>query len=63
MALRDEIARGTMPGAVVAVARKGKLVFYESFGKLGDPMGSPVPKNAGCHCMGSDALSGENLLR
>src|SRR5580698_1616729 len=46
VALRSEIARGTMPGAVVAVARKGKLVYYESFGKLGDPAGSPMPKNA-----------------
>lgn len=35
-----------MPGAVVAVARKGKLVYYEAFGKLGDPAGLPMPKNA-----------------
>jgi len=46
VALRAEIARNTMPGAVVAVARKGKLVYYEAFGKLGDLAGSPMPKNA-----------------
>jgi CubicO group peptidase (beta-lactamase class C family) len=46
VALRAEIARNTMPGAVVAVARKGKLVYYEAFGKLGDPAESPMPKNA-----------------
>ena len=46
VALRAEIARNTMPGAVVAVARRGKLVYYEAFGKLGDPAGSPMPKNA-----------------
>ena len=46
VALRAEIARNTMPGAVVAVARKGKLVYYEAFGKLGDPAGSSMPKNA-----------------
>lgn len=45
-ALRAEIARNAIPGAVVAVARKGKLVYYEAFGKLGDPAGSPMPKNA-----------------
>lgn len=46
LALRPEIAPGTMPGAVIAVARKGNLVYYESFGKRGDAAGSPMPKNA-----------------
>ena len=46
VALRAEIARNTMPGAVVAVARKRKLVYYEAFGGLGDPAGSQMPKNA-----------------
>jgi CubicO group peptidase (beta-lactamase class C family) len=34
--LEQDVAQGRMPGAVVAVARRGKLVFYEAFGYL-DP--------------------------
>lgn len=45
-ALQREFDRKTMSGAVVAIARKGKLVFFESFGKLGDDKGTPMPKNA-----------------
>ena len=44
--LRAEIARGLMPGAVVAIARKGKLVYHESFGFLEKATGSPMPKDA-----------------
>jgi CubicO group peptidase (beta-lactamase class C family) len=46
VALRAEIAQKMLPGAVVAIARKGKLVYYEAFGKLGDTAGSPMPRNA-----------------
>src|SRR5665213_3446385 len=35
-ALNREIENKTMPGAVVAIARKGKLVYYEAFGRLDD---------------------------
>jgi len=35
-----------MPGAVVAIARRGKLVYYEAFGKLGDDTSVPMPKDA-----------------
>src|SRR4051794_758448 len=42
-ALRGEVERGRLPGAVVAVARRGKLVHYQAYGKL-DPAGStPMP--------------------
>ena len=33
-AVRSEIDQGAIPGAVVAIARKGKLAYYESFGFL-----------------------------
>ncbi len=44
--LRDRIARKLMPGAVVAIARRGKLVYYEAFGSLGDPAQTPMPRDA-----------------
>ncbi|MEN9812928.1 MAG: hypothetical protein RL479_1614, partial [Verrucomicrobiota bacterium] len=31
-ALRAEVARGAIPGAVVAVARRGRLVYHEAVG-------------------------------
>lgn len=46
IALQREFDRKTMAGAVVAIARKGKLVYFESFGKLGDDKGTPMPKDA-----------------
>ena len=36
-ALRQDIEQGRIPGAVVAIARKGKLVYLEAFG-FRDPM-------------------------
>jgi CubicO group peptidase (beta-lactamase class C family) len=44
--LRAEIDKGTMPGAVVAVARKGKLVYYEAFGYADKAKNVPMPKDA-----------------
>lgn len=41
-----EIAQGRVPGAVVAVARDGKLVYYKSFGYLDKDQGKPMPLNA-----------------
>jgi len=46
VALNREIENKTMPGAVVAIARKGKLVYYEAFGRLDDKSDTPMPKNA-----------------
>jgi len=34
-----DVQKGRLPGAVIAVARKGKLVYYRAFGQL-DPEGS-----------------------
>ncbi len=45
-ALNREIDNKTMPGAVVAIARKGKLVYYEAFGRLVDRSATRMPKNA-----------------
>jgi CubicO group peptidase (beta-lactamase class C family) len=44
--LRADIERGRLPGAVVAIARKGRLVYYESFGYLDRQAGTPMTKDA-----------------
>jgi len=44
--LRAEIGQGHLPGAVVAIARKGKLVYHEAFGFLDKAAGIPMPKDA-----------------
>src|SRR5437868_5646583 len=44
--LRAEIDAGQLPGAVVAVARKGKLVYFESFGHVDKAAGIPMSKDA-----------------
>ncbi len=41
-----DIERGRLPGMVVAIARKGRLAYYESFGYLDKPAGTPMPKDA-----------------
>lgn len=44
--LRADIEKGRLPGAVVAIARKGKLVYYEAFGYLDKDAGTKMPKDA-----------------
>ena len=44
--LRADIEKGRMPGAVVAIARKGKLIYYEAHGYLDKAAGIPMPKDA-----------------
>ena len=43
-AINAEVARGQLPGAVLAIARHGKLVYFETFGfrdkAAGVPMGA-----------------------
>lgn len=41
-----EIEAGRIPGAVVAVARDGKLVHYKAYGFLDKDAGTPMPLNA-----------------
>ena len=41
-----EVAAGRLPGGVIAVARQGKLVMHESFGKHNPASSSAMPKDA-----------------
>lgn len=43
---KQEVEQGRLPGAVVAVARKGRLVYYESFGFRDKGAEAPMPKDA-----------------
>ncbi len=45
-AIQGEIAKGQYPGAVILVARKGKIVYFESFGQLDPASGKPMTKDA-----------------
>jgi CubicO group peptidase (beta-lactamase class C family) len=45
-AIRQDIDHGRMPGAVVAIARKGRLAYYESFGFVDKAANTPMPKDA-----------------
>jgi CubicO group peptidase (beta-lactamase class C family) len=45
-ALNAEVEAGQLPGAVVAVARHGHLVFHEAVGHLGPGRGAPMPRDA-----------------
>lgn len=45
-ALKTEIDGGLYPGAVVAILRRGKLVYYEAFGSVDKTSGKPMPKDA-----------------
>jgi len=45
-AIRRDVDRGQMPGAVVAVVRKGKLVYHEAFGFVDKAATRPMPKDA-----------------
>jgi len=45
-AINAEIASGLTPGGVVAVARRGKLVYFEAFGYRDKAAGAPMTTNA-----------------
>ena len=45
-AVNAEIARGQLPGAVLAIARRGKLVYFESFGFRDKAAGAPMTTDA-----------------
>ena len=45
-ALNREIEAGRLPGAVIAVARHGRLVFHETVGHLGPDRRAPMPRDA-----------------
>ena len=44
--LRADIDKGRLPGAVIAVARRGKLVYYQAFGYLDKDAGTKMTTDA-----------------
>jgi CubicO group peptidase (beta-lactamase class C family) len=44
--IKGEIEKGQYPGAVILVARKGKVVYFESIGQLDPASGKPMTKDA-----------------
>jgi len=45
-AIKGEIERGQYPGAVILLARKGHIVYFESVGQLDPATGKGMPKDA-----------------
>jgi len=45
-AMRAEVEAGRMPGAVVAIARRGRLVHHAAYGYLDRAAGTPMPLDA-----------------
>ena len=45
-AIKRDVDQGRMPGAVIAIARKGKLAYYEAFGFADKAANVPMPKEA-----------------
>lgn len=45
-ALRSEVATGKIPGAVLGIARQGKLAYLEPFGYLDRQAEAPMPEDA-----------------
>ena len=41
-----EIKANRVPGAVMAIARDGKLVYYKAFGSIDKSKGTPMPLDA-----------------
>jgi len=44
--LSGEVASGRLPGAVALVARRGRVAFFESFGRRDPANGAPLAKDA-----------------
>lgn len=44
-ALKSEVEQGKLPGAVAVVARKGRIVYFESFGHRDKASGAPMSKD------------------
>ncbi len=44
--LQQDVDEGVYPGAVVLVARRGKIAYFESFGWRDKDSGAPMPKDA-----------------
>jgi CubicO group peptidase (beta-lactamase class C family) len=44
--LRDDIAKGTIPGAVLMIVRNGKVAYFEALGQLDPDTKAPMRKDA-----------------
>lgn len=44
--MEADIARGQLPGAVIAIARRGQLAYFEAFGHLDGARTRPMPRDA-----------------
>lgn len=44
--MSDEVARGALPGAVLMIAREGRLAYSETFGHLDPAAGTAMPSDA-----------------
>jgi CubicO group peptidase (beta-lactamase class C family) len=44
--MKQEVAKGSFPGAVVLIARNGKVAQFEAYGYLDGKKEKPMPKNA-----------------
>jgi CubicO group peptidase (beta-lactamase class C family) len=47
LALRADVERGRIPGAVVVVARKGRIAYMQAVGFRDKPAGTPMAGSAG----------------
>lgn len=45
-ALKAEVEKGRMPGAVIAIARKGQVGFFEAVGSIDPASKAPMPRDA-----------------
>jgi CubicO group peptidase (beta-lactamase class C family) len=44
--LNAQVEAGQLPGAVIAIARHGRLIFHEAVGHLGPDQRTPMPRDA-----------------
>ena len=44
--LKAEVDKGRMPGAVIAIARKGQLAYFEAIGTVDPASKAPMPRDA-----------------
>ena len=45
-AVRDDIAAGVIPGAVMLIARYGRAAYFEAFGMREKALNAPMPRDA-----------------
>ena len=45
--IKGEIEKGQYPGAVMLIARKGKIIYFDAIGQRDPANGKPMPKEIG----------------